>query len=88
MNNKQILAGLAMDLKRVALGLHNNSFRMADIFLVEALKRKSEIDSTKILPYMQNILNSIDALADQDFEQKKENALMYSIRIQNYVLYK
>ncbi len=88
MNNKQILGALAMDLKRVALGLHRKSFTMANRFFIEALKRKEEIDVTTLSPSMRTILDQISALADQDSEQKAENALMYSTRIQNYVLYK
>ena len=82
MDNKQILGALAMDLKRAALGLHRKSNSMAGRFLQEAMQRKEEVNTEKLLPYMQQILmklhNSLDA----------EHALMYSTRIQNYVLYK
>lgn len=88
MNNKQILGALAMDLKRAALGLHRKSYAMADTFLGEATKRANEIDVSTLLPYMQRILHDISTLSKQDNEQKAEKALMYSTRIQNYVLYK
>lgn len=88
MDNKQILGALAMDLRRVALGLHRKSYTMADKFLLEALKRKSEIDRSSLLPYMQTILDQINTLPNQNNEQKAENALIYSTKIQNYVLYK
>lgn len=88
MNNKLILGALAMDLKRAALGLHRKSFAMADIFFNEAMKRKNEVNTSELLPYMQAILRNIDALSSQDNERKAENALMYSTRIQNYLLYK
>lgn len=77
-----------MDLKRVALGLHRKSFIMADKFFTEAMKRTQEIDSSTLLPYMQTILKNIQTLTNQNNEQKAENALMYSTRIQNYILYK
>ncbi|OGG34919.1 hypothetical protein A2363_01715 [Candidatus Gottesmanbacteria bacterium RIFOXYB1_FULL_47_11] len=82
MENKIVLASLAMDLKRVALGLHRKSNSMADRFLQEAMQRKKEVDTKKLLPYMQHILMKLNSNIDA------ENALMYSTRIQNYVLYK
>lgn len=77
-----------MDLKRVALGLHNKSYSMADRFFHEAMKRKKEVNTGELSPYMQTIIKHIDALADRDNTHKAEDALMYSTRIQNYVLYK
>jgi hypothetical protein len=88
MENKVALSSLAMDLKRVALGLHRKSYGMADRFLIEAMKRKNEVNKTDLLPYMQTIIERIGSLTDLDDAHKAEDALMYSIRIQNYVLYK
>jgi len=82
MENKIVLASLAMDLKRVALGLHRKSNSMADRFLHEAMKRKEEVNIKKLFPYMQHILMKLNGHIDA------EDALMYSTRIQNYVLYK
>lgn len=84
MDNKQLLGALAMDLKRAALGLHGKSYTTADKFFAEAMKRKSEINPTALLPYMQKILDNIQELKNQPNEHKAENALMYSTRIQNY----
>lgn len=78
MNNKIILESMASDLKRVALGLHRGSNEMAQRFLDEALKRKQEVDLKTIAPYMQKLLNKVDAKIDP------EDALMYSTLIQNY----
>lgn len=88
MENKIILSSLAMDLKRVALGIYKKSYNMADRFLLEAMKRQEEIDKTKLLPYMQTIIKNIGTLADRNNTHKADDALMYSTRIQNYVLYK
>jgi len=88
MKNKIILSALSMDLKRVALGLHRKSYGMAERFFGEAMKRKDEVNSHELLPYMQTILNNIGTLADKDNIEKAENALMYSTRIQNYVMCK
>ncbi len=82
MNNRIILSSLAMDLKRVALGLHSKSYKTANRFLVEAMKRKTEVNSEELLPYMKTVLKHVDATIED------EDALMYSTRIQNYVLYK
>lgn len=87
MNNKQILGALAMDLKRGALGLHRKSFRMADRFFAEAMKRKEELDLQSLPLSIRNILDQVSVLGDEDVGKKAENALMYSTRIQNYVLY-
>lgn len=82
MNNKQLLGALAMDLKRVALGLYRKSDTTAERFLREAMKRKQEIDTKQLLPYMQQMLMNVNG------HISAEDALMYSTRIQNYILYK
>lgn len=73
-----ILESLASDLKRVALGLHRGSSKMAERFLEEALKRKDEVETDIVSPYIQKILTRLDKNIDA------ENALMYSTLIQNY----
>lgn len=77
-----------MGLKRVALGIYRKSYGVSDRFLLEAMKRQKEADKTKLLPYMQTIIKNLSMLADRNNTQKAEDALMYSTRIQNYVLYK
>ncbi len=87
MNNKIILSSLAMDLKRVALGYYRGSFRTADRFLEEALKRRKEIDDTKIKPSILKILNQIEKLGLQKQKDKAaEDALLYSTLLQNAAL--
>lgn len=84
MNNKVILGSLAMDLKRVALGYYRGSFKTADRFLEEALKRKSEIKSGSVKSYIENILSKIGYLNKlKDKKKAAEDALMYSVIIQN-----
>ncbi len=78
MNNKYILESLASDLKRVALGLHRGSNKMAKRFLNEALKRKNEVVLNKVAPYVQKLLSKINKNLDS------EDALMLSTLIQNY----
>ena len=74
---------MAMDLKRVALGYYKGSFKTADIFLEEALKRKEEVKLESVKPYLRDILNKIGNLKLIDKQRLAEDALMYSTIIQN-----
>lgn len=86
MTKEQIaISSLAMDLKRVALGYHNGSERMAKRFSEEALKRKDEI--TDPPSYLKKILESLpQTLSQNDKGRLAEDALMYSTIFQNYAL--
>ncbi|MBP9691255.1 hypothetical protein KBD81_04205 [Candidatus Woesebacteria bacterium] len=86
MDNKFILSSLAMDLKRVALGIHRGSHKTAERFYEEALKRKQEVNQESLVPYMQKILHNVEMLQNIPEDRRAEDALMYSTRIQNYVL--
>ena len=87
MNNTLALSSLAMDLKRVALGIHRGSLTMAERFTQEAMKRKQGTDTTTLKPYMQSIIEKLeDTLSSSDLGKKAEDSLMYSTLIQNYVL--
>ena len=82
--NKIALSSLALDLKRVALGYFRGSNSMAERFFEEALKRKKEIDSREVKPYIRNLLSNFEKIKfDRDQKRKAENALMYSILFQN-----
>lgn len=88
MQNKLVLSSLALDLKRVALGLQRESYRMAERFTQEVLSRKNEVNRSTLKPYMRSILEKLDTvLADTDRQKKAEDSLMYSTLIQNYVLH-
>ena len=85
MNQKVIIESLAMDLKRVALGLHRGSRIMAKRFKQEALKRESELEQHKLNIHLKKLLaNSKKTLKSND-ERTAEDALMYSVLLQNYV---
>ena len=89
MNNEQILSALAMDLKRIALGLHRGSINMAQRFEREAEKRLEEVEERHLMKYMINTLIRIrESLSLKDKNKKADDMLMYSTIIQNYVLYK
>ncbi len=88
-NNQIALSSLAMDLKRVALGYHQGSFVMGNRFLEEALKRKNEVDTTSIEPYIKKLLDRVSLLVgEKDKEKIAEDALMYSTLFQNAALKK
>lgn len=83
MNNKIILESLALDLKRVALGLQRGSTIMAQRFTNSALEREKEAKVDVV--YMQKILSKVKKLLkSQDDERKAEDILMYSTLIQNF----
>ena len=82
--NQIALSSLAMDLKRVAVGYHRGSITMASRFLDEALKRKSDVDSTTVKPYVKKLLNKVELLkTEKDLEKLAEDALMYSALFKN-----
>jgi len=85
-SNDIALSSLAMDLKRVALGFHSGSIKTAERFSIEALKRKDEIDTTTVAPYIRKHLNKLPKVLE-DRERVAEDALMYSTIFQNYVVY-
>lgn len=84
MNNFLALSSLAMDLDRVAIGLHRNSNIMAQRFIQEARKRKKEIDTTTIKPYISELLEKMEySFQSTDSKKKAEDALMYSTLFKN-----
>jgi len=89
MNNQKLLVeSLAMDLKRVSLGLYRGSNTMADRFKEEALKRSAELESQDLGIYLKKlILRTKDAL-NSDKQRIAEDALMYSTLFQNFALHK
>jgi polysaccharide pyruvyl transferase WcaK-like protein len=84
-NNQISIAALALDLKRVALGYHNRSFKTANRFAQEALKRKEEINEKEVKPYLKEVLKKLPkVLSQKDKRKLAEDALMYSTIFQNY----
>lgn len=86
MNNNELLGALSMDLKRIALCFHRNSYRTAGVFIGEAQKRIGEIRRNDLMPYMQTILHDVQTLLSENPGRRPDDVLMYSTRIQNYVL--
>ena len=86
MNNKIALESLVMDLKRVALGYHRGSLKMANRFSEEALKRKNEIDLANVKPYIKVLLTRLDIiLINKDPNKIADDTLMTSTLLQNYI---
>lgn len=88
MNQKIIIESLAMDLKRVALGLHRGSFVMANRFKQEALIRTTELENQKMSKYLSKLVRKTKESLSQNTEKTAEDALMYSTLFQNFVLKK
>lgn len=84
-DQKMIVASLAMDLKRVALGLHRGSLNMANRFKEEVLKRARELESQQTSNYLRKLLVGMKSSLAKNNERTAEDALMYSILLQNYV---
>lgn len=83
MNNKQILGALALDLKRVAIGYFRGSATMSERFLQEALKRRNEIDTSSLKPYLIKFLKNLENIKKGDRKKAAEQALLYSTIFQN-----
>ena len=79
MNNTVLLQSLALDLKRVAIGYHSGSHKMADRFLQEVLKRKTQLDFTSLSETIQRLTDKLDLLAkEQNLQKRADHALTYS----------
>lgn len=88
MDNKIALSSLALDLRRVALAYDRGSEKVADRFFEEALKRKKEVEVSKIKPYIVKLLDEFeDIKLEEDQQKRAEDALMYSTLFQNAALH-
>lgn len=85
-SQKIIVESLAMDLKRVALGLYRGSFTMADRFKQEALKRESELENQEIDSYLKNLLKKTREILLSQHAGRADDILMYSTLFQNFAL--
>lgn len=86
MNSQVVILGsLAMDLKRVSLGLQRGSLTMAQRFAKEALERKREINRKMVDPYIVRLLTEMEKkIKNLKSERVAEDILMYSVLFQNY----
>lgn len=86
MNQKIIIQSLAMDLKRVALGLHRGSYAMANKFKEEALKREKELEHQRPTGYLKKLIDRSKQALMRNGDSVAEDALMYSTLFQNYAI--
>lgn len=84
MNKKIIIESLAMDLKRIALGLNRGSYKMADRFKDEALKRENELIGEKD-EYLRKLLSGTRKVLSEMNDKAADDILMYSTLFQNFV---
>lgn len=85
-NQKIIVESLAMDLKRVALGLHRGSITMANRFKEEAFKRTAELEQQRTDAYLSKLVKGMKNRLSRDSDRVAEDALMYSTLFQNYAI--
>lgn len=84
MTQKIIIESLAMDLKRVAIGLQRGSLTMAKRFTEEALSREEELEAQQLNSYLKKlVINVRKVLASKD-GRVAEDVLMYSTLFQNF----
>ncbi len=83
-DQKIIIESLAMDLKRVALGLHRGSFNMANRFKEEANARIQELQKYPKNAYLEKLINKNIQAFRQDNKRLSEDSLMLSTLFQNY----
>lgn len=84
MTQKIIIESLAMDLKRVALGLQRGSVAMAKRFREEALRREEELEAQPLNNYLKKLVTAVRKVLISKDERVAEDALMYSTLFQNF----
>lgn len=88
MDTKTLTQSLAMDLLRVALGLHRGSFGMASRFKEEALRSCQRLAKNQTNGYLAKLVKNTQDVLKRDDNKVAEDALMYSTLLQNFALKK
>lgn len=86
-NERIIIESLAMDLKRVAVGLQRGSLGMAKRFTVEALQREQELEKLTNNPYLTRLIAGSRKALQTTSSRTPDDVLMYSTLFQNYVAF-
>ena len=82
-----IIGSLAMDLKRVALGLNRGSLKVAEKFQQESDKRLVELKRIQVNAGTKKIIKLCELVGNEtDLAKKSENLLMISILFQNQIM--
>ncbi len=85
-DRKAIRGALAMDLKRIALGLYRGSYATANRFKEEALIRSSELEKLQNSAYIEKLISGMKVSLTGNDQEAAEDALMYSTLFQNFAL--
>ena len=88
MDTKMLTQALSMDLLRFALGLHGGSFDMAITFKNQALKLSNSISKKRPRGYLAKLIKDTQDVLIRDDDKVAEDALMYSVLLQNFALKK
>lgn len=88
MDRKIIVSSLALDLRRVAQGLHRGSLASTVRFKQEALKRGAELKVGVSDEYLQKLWNKTRRALDEESDKAAEDLLMYSTLFQNFAIKK
>ncbi len=83
-SQKVIIQSLAMDLKRVALGLQRGSLGMARRFKEEALQREHELEQQELTDYLKKLVINSKAALQIQTPHIQDDVLMYSTLFENY----
>lgn len=85
MNNRVLLQAMALDLKRVALGYHSGSIKMAEKFTAETVKRSFLLDKNTLPLAIHKTVNNIQNPDSNSNTQKlADDALMFSNILLSY----
>jgi len=79
MNNKILLESIALDLKRIAMAYHTNSFKTAARFYTEVQKRREMLTNDHLPKSVIMLFVAMDKhMQRNDTKRNAEDALMYS----------
>lgn len=82
-DQKIIIGSLALDLKRIALGLYRNSMYTASTFKQQAINRINELEQHAADAYTQQLVNQTRKSLSVLEKNNAEDLLMYSTLFQN-----
>lgn len=88
MDQKIIISSLALDLRRVAQGLHRGSLASATRFKQEALNRGQELENLVDDKYLRKLWSNTKKSLEENSDRAAEDILMYSTLFQNFAVKK
>lgn len=82
-DQKIIIGSLALDLKRIALGLYRDSMYTASTFKMQAINRMNELEQYESDAYTQQLVDQTKKALSILKKNNAEDLLMYSTLFQN-----